>query len=168
MTRGQYLQVLVLLGGAQHLRDEDLALGGAPKLEALLDDVGRKLVLAHLHDLPCQLADDLPALAGRAALEHVLRSKEGKSKTSTEMSYGYMYCIHSLRLQYERPWSVRCKTHATGRDCCRVVTERTRTTWLVYWFLCTISPFSPCGNDVKYADASQSPCEVCGCTAEQM
>mmetsp|Transcript_2753 Transcript_2753/g.6888 ORF Transcript_2753/g.6888 Transcript_2753/m.6888 type:complete len:321 (+) Transcript_2753:107-1069(+) len=62
----------VLVVVANDLGNEDLAVRVRAVLQALFDHVGRKLVLAHLHDLARQLRDDDGAVRRGAALQHVL------------------------------------------------------------------------------------------------
>mmetsp|Transcript_27113 Transcript_27113/g.66501 ORF Transcript_27113/g.66501 Transcript_27113/m.66501 type:complete len:223 (-) Transcript_27113:664-1332(-) len=66
------LQGLVLVGEAQHLVDHDLALALPAVRQALLDHVGRELVLRQEHDLSCQRVQDPPPLVLPTVLQHVL------------------------------------------------------------------------------------------------
>ena len=66
------LQGLVLVGGAQHLRDHNLPLLHAAVGEALLDDVAREFVLRQDDNLPRERRQDLPPFLLAAVLQHVL------------------------------------------------------------------------------------------------
>lgn len=71
-TKSTHKEGIVAISLLDDVADEDVSVGGASTQEALLNHIGRILVLTHAHHLACQLFYYLIPLLVLPLLQHML------------------------------------------------------------------------------------------------